>query len=209
MQTSATQIISGSASLRARNAVQTGPFGSHAAVPSASFLSGIPKRMRERTPAFQAMRASSTRLSTESCATPGIDAIGLRTPLPETANKGSMKSPGESRVSRTRPRSVSVRRSRRGRWTGKVIRFSTVTPGPAPLKASAVGAGGPDGLQHPARNQPGGVAARLQQRPHLGGGNLGQGHRGLRVATPPYSDDPGELLDADRKSTRLNSSHLV
>ncbi len=113
--------MSGSASLRALNAMQTGPFASQALVPSASFLSGMPNRISERTPAFQAVRASSTRLSTESCATPGIEAMGLRTPFPETANSGSMKSPGRSRVSRTRPRSVSVLRRRRGRSAGKAM----------------------------------------------------------------------------------------
>ena len=59
--------------------------------------------------------------STESCDTPGIDPIGLRTPRPETAKSGSMKSRGRNSVSRTSARNVSVRRNLRGRSTGKAI----------------------------------------------------------------------------------------
>src|SRR6267142_347656 len=121
MHTSATATMSGNASLSALKAVQTGPLGSQALVPSASFRSGMPNRIAERTPAFQAPRASSTRLSTESWATPGIDAIGLRTPFPATAKSGSMKSLGSRRVSRTSDRSVSVRLRRRSRSGGKAI----------------------------------------------------------------------------------------
>src|SRR5438105_265117 len=96
MHTSATRTMSGNASFSALKPVQTGPFASQALVPSASLWSGMPNRIRERTPALYALRASSTRLSTESCATPGMEAMGLRTPRPDTANSGSMKSLGDS-----------------------------------------------------------------------------------------------------------------
>src|SRR3989442_1608250 len=121
MHTSATRTMSGNASFSALKPVQTGPFASQAPVPSASLWSGMPNRIRERTPALYAVRASSTRLSTESCATPGMEAMGLRTPRPDTANSGSMKSLGDSSVSRTSWRSVSVRRRRRGRSAGKAL----------------------------------------------------------------------------------------
>src|SRR6267143_2132056 len=126
-QTSAMATTSGAASLIALNAVHTGPLGSHAPVPCASLWSGMPKRITERTPAARAAFVSSTIRSTESCATPGMEPIGLRTPRPPTANRGRMRSDGWMRVSRTKERSAAVRRRRRGRSAGKPI-ARTVTP---------------------------------------------------------------------------------
>ncbi len=77
--------------------------------------------MTDRTPAARAALVSSTIRSTESCATPGMEPIGLRTPRPLTANSGRMRSDGWMRVSRTIERSAAVRRKRRGRSAGKAI----------------------------------------------------------------------------------------
>src|SRR5438128_470964 len=125
--TSAMATTSGAASLMALNAVHTGPLGSHAPVPCASLWSGMPNRITLRTPAALAVVVSSTIRSTESCATPGMEPIGLRTPRPLTANSGRIRSDGWMRVSRTMERSAAVRRSRRGRSLGKAI-GQTVTP---------------------------------------------------------------------------------
>ena len=66
-------------------------------------------------PRSRVSRHFSTRRSTDSCATPGIEATGFSTPLPGTTNSGRIRLSTLSRVSRTMRRSVSVRRSRRGR----------------------------------------------------------------------------------------------
>src|SRR4051812_15007415 len=122
----------------ARSAVQTGPCGSQAALPCASLASGMPKRIAERTPASRAAFASATTRSTESCATPGIEGIGFFTPFPEMAKKGSMRSDGSIRVSRTIERSAAVRRKRRGRLCGKLIaRNGTAVSLPRAMKLSS------------------------------------------------------------------------
>ena len=67
-------------------------------------------------------RAALTTLSTDSCATPGIDVDRLASRRVRGRRRdGWIKSSGESRVSRTMRRIVSVRRSRRGRLIGNAI----------------------------------------------------------------------------------------
>src|SRR5690242_7461725 len=79
----------------------------------------MPKRITEGTPAAQASLAAATIRSGERRSTPGIEAIGSRASFPGMANIGSMKSRGESSVSRTMARMAGVRRRRRGRSAGK------------------------------------------------------------------------------------------
>src|SRR5580692_6076162 len=55
---------------------------------------------------------------------PGMELTSVRTFVPGQANIGYTKPPVVSRVSRTNPRNASLRRSRRGRWTGNVMRAS-------------------------------------------------------------------------------------
>ena len=77
--------------------------------------------MTAGTPAAQVSRASATMLSTDICATPGIDSTAFFTPRPGHTNIGRMRSSGDRRVSRIMRRIVSVRRRRRGRLIGKGI----------------------------------------------------------------------------------------
>src|ERR1700685_3540168 len=53
---------------------------------------------------------------------PGIELTSVRTFVPGQANIGYTKPPVVSRVSRTNPRSASLRRSRRGLCVGNVMR---------------------------------------------------------------------------------------
>src|ERR1700691_459965 len=119
MQTSVITISPGTRSLISRIARCTSPSSFHASLPNASLRSGIPNRMTAGTPAAQVSRASATTLSTDICATPGIDATAFFTPRPAHTNIGRIRSSAESRVSRTMRRIVSVRRRRRGRLIGK------------------------------------------------------------------------------------------
>ena len=66
-------------------------------------------------PSSSSSAASAASASTESWAIPGMDSIGSRTPSPGRTKSGYTKSRGSSVVSRTRSRSVDVRRQRRGR----------------------------------------------------------------------------------------------
>src|SRR5688572_11073809 len=79
----------------------------------------MPKRITDGTPAAKASRAVATMMSGDCRSTPGIEAIGWRTPFPGTAKSGSMKHRGERWVSRTIARSTGERRRRRGRSAGK------------------------------------------------------------------------------------------
>src|SRR5882724_7289948 len=166
---------SGAASLMALNAVHTGPLGSQAPVPCASLWSGMPNRITLRTPAARAALVSSTIRSTESCATPGMEPIGLRTPRPATANSGRIRSDGWIRVSRTMERSAAVRRRRRGRSLGKPIE-ETVTPLHHGAQRPAFGASRPSHLVADPEGR--GVLAGLDQQGAIDGaqdGRVGEG----------------------------------
>ena len=105
--------VFGLAALIARTARQTGPSGSADEVPTASFSSGIPNRITERTPSEASDFASTAASSADTRSTPGMDNTGWRTPAPGTTKSGAMKSEGASDVSRTIVRRLSERRSRR------------------------------------------------------------------------------------------------
>ena len=64
--------------------------------------------------------ASAAASSGDTCATPGRDCRGRRTPLPGTTKRGRTNWAGSREVSRTRRRRPSRRRKRRGRVTGNV-----------------------------------------------------------------------------------------
>ena len=72
----------------ARTARGTGPCGSHAADPSASFDAGSPNSRTAPTPSARAAAASRTASSTDSWNTPGIDDTARRTPVPSQTNSG-------------------------------------------------------------------------------------------------------------------------
>ena len=112
-QTSVMTTVFGLASLIALTARQTGPFGSALEVPTASLVSGMPKRITDLTPRPKSSRASLAVRSGDVRSMPGIDGTGCRTPLPGTTKRGAMKSDGARVVSRTISRSESVRRRRR------------------------------------------------------------------------------------------------
>ena len=97
------------------------PPSSQAPEPSSSFSSGIPNRSTARTPSAASSPASRTISSTERCAIPSSPVTGRTTPSPGHANSGITTSSSDSRVSRTSARSVSVRRRRRRRVTGKPL----------------------------------------------------------------------------------------
>ncbi len=80
--------------------------------------------MTERTPASQPAWASATSSSTESWNTPGMLFTGFLTFSPGTTKSGHIRSSGERTVSRTRVRSASVRRRRRGLSRGNGMRGS-------------------------------------------------------------------------------------
>jgi hypothetical protein len=118
MHTSVITTSPGTCSFSARTARGMIPASSYAPDPTASFFSGTPKRITERTPASYPACASATSSSTESWNTPGIDFTGVWTFLPGTAKSGQTRSSGARVVSRTRLRRASVRRMRRGRSWG-------------------------------------------------------------------------------------------
>src|SRR5580704_17270745 len=60
---------------------------------------------------------------------PGIELTSVRTLSPGQANIGYTSLLAVSRVSRTNPRSASLRRNRRGRCTGNVMRASLLNAG--------------------------------------------------------------------------------
>jgi hypothetical protein len=120
-QASSMTTMSGNFFLMARVACWTRPSSFHASEPTASFLSGTPNRISEGMPSSAAFCASATHSSTESCACPGIDAMGLRVAFPGMTNSGSMKSSARRCVSRTIFRRFSVRRTRRGRYSGNCM----------------------------------------------------------------------------------------
>ena len=78
-------------------------------------------KMIDSTPSARVSRTSFTASSTERLKTPGIERTSLRIPVPGQMNSGYTKDSGVSRVSRTRVRSVSVRRKRRMRVAGKAM----------------------------------------------------------------------------------------
>src|SRR6185437_16619636 len=86
-------------------------------------------------PAACVSRAARTTWSTDICATPGIELIGRLTSRPGQTKKGWIRSSGARRVSRIIRRSVSVRRSRRGRLIGNAI--GILTPSRAELGTEA------------------------------------------------------------------------
>src|SRR5215203_1349211 len=69
----------------------------------------MPKSRTAGMPRACARRASSTTWFMESWKIPGIEAMGFFTSSPAVTKIGYTKSSGESRVSRTRPRSPAVR----------------------------------------------------------------------------------------------------
>ena len=121
MQTSVITASAGTCSLISPIARCTEPESLQASLPIASLCSGRPNRMTAGTPAAAISRASRVAMSGDSCATPGIDLIGLLTPRPGHTNRGWIRLSGLSRVSRTIRRSTSVRRNLRGRFNGKAI----------------------------------------------------------------------------------------
>ena len=135
MQTSVMTARPGTCSLISRIARCTSPWSFHASLPSGSLRCGIPNRIIAGTPAACVSRAARTTWSTDICATPGIEPIGVFTSRPGQTKYGWMKSSGASRVSRIIRRSVSVRRSRRGRFIGNAI--GMLTPSRAELELYA------------------------------------------------------------------------
>ncbi len=123
--TSVITMRSGTASFSARTPRCTTPSSAKLPEPSSSLASGMPKRMTAGMPSSATSRPSLTSSSTDVWATPGMDWTGLRTPSPGTTNSGRIRSSTVTRVSRTMRRSVSVRRSRRGRYSGNVDRVSS------------------------------------------------------------------------------------
>ena len=119
MQTSVMTTMSGTSFLRSRTARCTAPSSSHASLPVASLLSGIPKRITPPTPTAAARSTSRSNSSGEVCATPGIEPIAFRSFVPLRTNSGSTSCDGCSEVSRTRFRKALVLRSRRGLYSGK------------------------------------------------------------------------------------------
>ena len=111
---------SGWASLSARTAICTMPSSSYAPEPASSLSAGIPKRSTAPIPEAWISVASATSSEIEKRSIPGIDSTGSRTSEPETTKSGWTRCAGESSVSRTRSRSVSVRRMRRSRVAGKL-----------------------------------------------------------------------------------------
>ena len=96
------------------------PAGSSAAEPRPSLTAGTPKTISPPTPAAAASAAALPRLSRVCWTTPGIEPIGCGSLMPSLMNTGSTSSRGRSEVSATRARRAGVRRSRRGRATGKL-----------------------------------------------------------------------------------------
>src|SRR5918994_199317 len=81
----------------------------------------MPKSISAPIPAAAISPASSTRLEIEKRSMPGIDGTSSRIPSPATTKAGWIRWVGESSVSRTRARRVSVRRRRRRRGVGDGI----------------------------------------------------------------------------------------
>ena len=112
----------GCLSLMAFAAFCTMPLSEYAPVAFASFLSGMPKRIRPGMPSRTAASAAFTAMSTEYWKWPGIEEIGRFSPLPGRMKRGRMKSLAVSSVSRIRDRRTGLERKRRGRVIGKLIR---------------------------------------------------------------------------------------
>ena len=125
-QTSVITARSGTPSAIARVARWTIPSAASAPLPRPSFSSGMPKRITPGIPRSATRFASATTWSTEKRSTPGIDAIASRTPVPSTMKSGRIRSDGDSRVSRTMLRIVSLRRRRRMRVTGWAMPASSL-----------------------------------------------------------------------------------
>src|ERR1700761_2098314 len=81
----------------------------------------MPKSSIVPTPAAWTSPACSTRLEIEYRSTPGIDGISSLIPSPAMTKAGMIRWAGESSVSRTSERKVSVLRRRRMRVEGKGI----------------------------------------------------------------------------------------
>jgi len=106
-QTSAMVTRSGSASFSAFSAVQTGPSGSQAGVPCASFWAGDAEEDHRRDPAVRAARASSTNQVDRELRDPRHRAHGVPDrPCPRWAKSGRQRLRGSSVVSRTMARSA-------------------------------------------------------------------------------------------------------
>ena len=120
-QTSVIRRSSGWRARRARSASWTMPSSSYAPEPSSSFSSGMPNSRTARTPSVTSASVSAVRSSTPK--RPIAGRSGFASDSGPTKS-GMTKSSRSSRVSRTRPRSRSVRRRRRRRVTGKAL-----TPG--------------------------------------------------------------------------------
>src|SRR2546423_2607320 len=120
-QTSVSRTNSGKRGRSARNACWTIPSSSQAPVASSSFSAGTPKSSKARTPLEASVSTSRSSPSTSKRAIAGSASL--------ESGSGATKSgitnwSSESRVSRTSPRSVAVRRKRRSRGTGNAL-----TPG--------------------------------------------------------------------------------
>ncbi len=86
--TSVTTSRPGTSFFSARAADWTGPSGSAAPDPAASFDAGSPKSSTPGMPSAFAADASVTISSTDNWKTPGIDPTSRRWPLPGTTNSG-------------------------------------------------------------------------------------------------------------------------
>src|SRR2546423_4648007 len=81
----------------------------------------MPNSRTAGMPSSLASPASSTACEIESRSTPGIASMGVRLSVPSSMNIGWTRWDGVRSVSRTRPRSRPVLRSRRMRVAGKAI----------------------------------------------------------------------------------------
>ena len=88
-------------------------------------------------PSAAASSAARTARSMLSRSTPGSEATGSATSVPSRTKIGQIRSAGVSRASATRSRIQGVRRSRRGRASGKGARLMAPGFGTAPRRPSS------------------------------------------------------------------------
>jgi len=87
-QASTITTMSGHCFLIERIAFCTTPVSFQASLPTASLCSGMPNSSTAGMPRSCARAAASVALSTDRLDWPGIDEIGLSTPVPGTQNSG-------------------------------------------------------------------------------------------------------------------------
>ena len=95
------------------------PCGSIAPEPIASFSAGSPNSITPPRPASTASVAAFFSESRVCCTTPGMVEISRGSVASSATNSGSTSWLGDTAVSATRRRRAGVRRSRRGRISGK------------------------------------------------------------------------------------------